>query len=137
MDEEFLQIGRSIAEDVFGLEGVECVIIYSSIQIEDTLQRNKKPATKKRLNTLLKRSDEAFKAALERLVQRDYEAAREIIAPLTNSDLPSLWICFCHKEVVERVAIIYDRLSASLSAHDAYDLGAKEHVGRILFWLDR
>ncbi|MBX3180583.1 MAG: hypothetical protein KF886_24825 [Candidatus Hydrogenedentes bacterium] len=137
MDEEFLQIGRSMAEEAFGIGGTECVILYSSMQIEDAIRRSQKPATKKRLNTMLKRSGDAFKAAMERLVQRDCDAAIEIIEPFTNSDMPSLWICFSREEVVKRVAHIYDRLSSNLSAHDAYDLGGREHVGSIVFWLDR
>jgi hypothetical protein len=137
MEERALRAGREIAAEIFGVNGTECAILYSSMQIESVMRRNKKAATKKRLNTVLKRSYDAYKAAIELLVRRDYAVARDTVEPFTNGEVPSVWICFSPEEVAERVTLIYESLSASPYPYDAFVVGGREHVGTVQFWLDR
>ena len=136
MEEEILQIGREMAEEAFRPEDVECLLIYSSMEVESVIRRNKKAATKKRLNTVLARSHKAYLAAMERLLQRDFAGAQELIELYANCQVPSVWICLNQEEATERIATIYNTLSASVHPYDAYADGGRAHVATLTFWLD-
>jgi hypothetical protein len=128
--------GEEICDKIYAASQTECVLLFSSIGIELCLH-HAKPATKKCLNGYLYRAEQTRAKVMSHLLQREYEAARDVLQPFTEGAPPCMWLCRTRDETAARIASIYDELGKSSTPIDAYDHGGRGHVGTATFWIDR